>query len=203
MFLKTYNRYIQEKIDDDIENLGKDITDTSKTKTDTKEKVKTDTTTNNTSEETDTEEETPTDTTDAQEEETSTTDTEAPTDDTSTDTLDTPPEETIDPTEELELNKEILGLFDSFTNVRDKIKNIVANIDQLFFSVEKTETKIDLLKLKDLYNNIDIAIKIIIKKNITKDNIDIVKKQYDDINSVTNNLVLELEKIVNSIKTNI
>lgn len=202
MFLKTYNRYLQEKIEDDIENLGKDITNTSKTKTDIKEKIKTDTTTtDNTSEETNTEEEIPTDINNTPEEETTATPTE---DTTSTDTLDTPPEEeTVDPTEELELNKEILGLFDSFSNVRDKIKNIIANIDQLFFSVEKTETKIDLLKLKDLYNNIDTAVKIIIKKNITKDNIDIVKKQYDDINSVTNNLVVELEKIVNSIKTNI
>jgi hypothetical protein len=39
------------------------------------------------------------------------------------------------------------------------------------------------------------------KKNITKDNIDLVKKQYDDITSINNNLILELEKIVNSVKT--
>jgi len=199
MFLKTYNRYLQEKIEDDIENLGKDITDTSKTKIDTKGEVETATTTSNTTEETSTEEEVPTDINNTPEEETTT-----PTEDAiNTDETLPTEEETVDPTEELELNKEILGLFDSFSNVRDKIKNIVSNIDQLFFSVEKTEIKIDLLKLKDLYNNIDTAVKIIIKKNITKDNIDIVKKQYDDINSVTNNLVVELEKIVNSIKVNI
>ena len=195
MFLKTYNRYLKEKIEDDIENLGKDISnDTTKDTTTKETKPKEDATSTDNTEEVDTTN-TP--------EETPTTDTEAPTND-DTDTLDTPPEEeTADHTEELELNKEILGLFDSFSNVRDKIKNIVANIDQLFFSVEKTETKIDLLKLKELYTNIDIAVKIIIKKNITKDNIDIVKKQYGDINSVTNNLVVELEKIVNSIKSNI
>ena len=193
MFLKTYNRYLKEKIEDDIENLGKDIAnDTTKDTTIKETKPKEDTTTTNDTEEVDTTN-TPA--------ETPTTDTEAPTDDTSTDTLDTPPEEeTTDPTEELELNKEILGLFDSFNDTRDKIKNIVANIDQLFFSVEKTETKIDLLKLKELYTNVDTAIKIIMKKNITKDNIDLVKKQYDDITSINNNLILELEKIVNSVK---
>lgn len=189
MFLKTYNRYLKEKIEDDIENLGKDISNDTTTK---ETKPKEDTTSTDNTEEVDTTN-TP--------EETPTTDTEAPTDDTNTDTLDTPPEEeTVDPTEELELNKEILGLFDSFNDNRDKIKNIVANIDQLFFSVEKTETKIDLLKLKELYTNVDTAIKIIMKKNITKDNIDLVKKQYDDITSINNNLILELEKIVNSVK---
>lgn len=201
MFLKTYNRYLKEKIEDDIESLGKDIsTDTTKDTTTKKTKPKENTTSiddteemDTTKEDTPTEENIPTDTTEEQPQE------EIPTEDTET----IPEEETVDPTEELELNKEILGLFDSFINVRDKIKNIVVNIDQLFFSVEKTETKIDLLKLKELYNNIDTAIKIIINKNITKDNIDIVKKQYDDINSITNNLVLELEKIVNSIKTDI
>lgn len=183
MFLKTYNTYLREKIEDDIENLGKDISndttkDTTTKETKPKEDIKTDNTeevdTTNTSEET-----------------------------TATDTLDTPPEETVDPTEELETNKEILGLFDSFINIRDKIKNIVSNIDQLFFSIERQEVKIDLLKLKELYSNVDIAIKIIIKKNINKENLEIVKKQYDDINSITNNLVLELEKIVNNIKISI
>ena len=193
MFLKTYNRYLKEKIEDDIENLGKDISsDTTKDTTTKETKPKEDTAATDNTEEVDTT---------SEPEETPTTDTEGPTDDTNTDTLDTPPEEeTADPTEELELNKEILGLFDSFNDIRDKIKNIVANIDQLFFSVEKTETKIDLLKLKELYTNVDTAIKIIMKKNITKDNIDLVKKQYDDITSINNNLILELEKIVNSVK---
>ena len=183
MFLKTYNTYLREKIEDDIESLGKDISsDTTKDTTTKETKSKEDTTNTDNAEEVDTTN-TP--------EETPTTDTEVPTDD--TDTLDTPPEEeAVDPKEELELNKEILGIFDSFNDIRDKIKNIVANIDQLFFSVEKTETKIDLLKLKELYTNVDTAIKIIMKKNITKDNIDLVKKQYDDITSINNNLILEL-----------
>ena len=43
----------------------------------------------------------------------------------------------------------------------------------------------------ELYSNLDTAIKIIMKKNITKDNIDLVKKQYDDISSINNNLILE------------
>lgn len=196
MFLKTYTTYLQEKnIEDDIDNLGKDIANTSTKETDTKvEEPKEDTT-----------QETPPEEDNTNTEEPPQEDTSTPDMNTDTENNDdaTPPEETIDPEEELEINKEILGLFDSFMNIRDKIKNIVANIDQLFFSIEKQETKIDLLKLKEIYNNVDTAIKIIIKKNITKDNLDIVKKQYDDINSITNNLVLELEKIVNTIKTNI
>ena len=193
MFLKPYYRYLKEKIEDDIENLGKDISNDSTKDTTTKEtKHKEDSTTTDSTEEVDT--------TNAPEE-TPSTDTEETTDDTNTDSLDTPPEETADPTEELELNKEILGVFDSFNDTRDKIKNIVANIDQIFFYIEKTETKIDLLKLKDLYTKVDTAIKIIIKKNITKDNIDLVKKQYTDITSINNNLISELEKIVNNIKT--
>jgi arginyl-tRNA--protein-N-Asp/Glu arginylyltransferase len=97
-------------------------------------------------------------------------------------------------------SKEILGLFDSYIDLLDKVKNITSNNQQLFNNI--TDDSIRKLILLN-YSNLEKTkeqIKAIIKKDFTTENLENFKTIYDQIENKISLLISEIGKIANMIK---